>query len=157
MALHILALTLQLAAPPAVPAAVVNVPRLIAESIDGKTAMAQLRALQSEKDKAIADRQARVKELSEARAQTAQIERARVELKRFTEDAQLDVAALDRQIQAEFEKKLRPVLSKIAEEDHIGILFEYPKQAISWFAPAVDITAKVIARLDAAARDQKKQ
>jgi hypothetical protein len=63
----------------------------------------------------------------------------------------------DRQIQAEFEKKLRPVLSKIAEEDHIGILFEYPKQVIIWFAPAVDITAKVIARLDAAARDEKKQ
>jgi Skp family chaperone for outer membrane proteins len=158
--LILLALLLQPPAPPApptVPAAIVNVPRLIAESIDGKAATAQLQAFQADRQRAIADRQAALKRLSDSRAVAAEIERAQVELRRLTEDAQLDVAALDRQVQADFEKKLRPVLNKIAEEDHIGILFEYPQQMIVWAAPAVDITAKVIERLDAAAKGTMKK
>ena len=60
-------------------------------------------------------------------------------------------------MQLEFDKKLRPVLNTIVEEEHIGILFEYPQQLIVWAAPAVDITAKVIERLDAAAKDDQKK
>ena len=156
--LILLALSLRLPAPPAppvVPAAVVNVPRLIAESIVGKATTAQLRAFQADMQKGIADKQAALKRLNDARALPAQIERAQLELRRFTEDAQLDVAALDRQMQLEFDKKLRPVLNTIVEEEHIGILFEYPQQLIVWAAPAVDITAKVIERLDAAAKDDQ--
>ena len=67
----------------------------------------------------------------------------------------MDFAALDRQVQQEFDKRLRPVLNQIAEEEHIGILFEYPQQVIVWVAPAVDITTKVIERLDAASKDKK--
>jgi len=157
MTFLILALTLQLAAPPAMPAAIVNVSRLIAESIDGKTATARLQALQTEKQKAIAERQAALKRLNDSRALPAQVARAQVELQRFTEDAQVDVAALDRQVRSEFEKKLRPVLNKIVEEERIGILFEYPQQLIVWAAPAVDITARVLERLDAAAREENKK
>jgi Skp family chaperone for outer membrane proteins len=155
--LVLVAWLLQAPAPPLVPAAIVNVPRLIAESVVGKAATAQLQAFQAEKQKAIADRQAALKRMSESRALRSQIERAQVELQRFTEDAQVDVAALDRQVQLEFEKKLRPVLTKFAEEEHIGILFEYPQQLIVWIAPAIDITERVIERLDAAAKEDKRQ
>jgi Skp family chaperone for outer membrane proteins len=155
-ALFLLGLFLQLPAPPETPAAIVNVPRVVAESVVGKAVTARLQAFQSEKQRAIADRQATLKRLSDSRALQAQIDRAQVELQRFAEDAQVDVEALDRQVQLEFEKKLRPVLTKIVEEDHIGILFEYPQQLIVWVAPAIDITAKVIERLDAAEKQDKK-
>jgi Skp family chaperone for outer membrane proteins len=156
--LMLLALSLQLAVSPAapvVPSAVVNIPRLIAESIDGKAATAQLQAFQGEKQRAIADKQATLRRLNESKTLPAQIQRAQLELQRFTEDAQVDFAALDRQVQQEFDKRLRPVLNQIAEEEHIGILFEYPQQVIVWVAPAVDITSKVIERLDAASKDKK--
>ena len=136
---------------PALPAAIINVPRLLAESID-KAATAHVRALQAEKQQVLAEKQAELKRLNDVRAVKARVERAQVELQRLAEDAQLDVAALDRQVQLKFDKKLRPVLNKIIEEDHIGILFEYPQQLIVWAAPTVDITAKVIERLDAATK-----
>ena len=154
--LILLAFVLQLPMRPEIPVAIVNVPRVIAESVAGKAATAQLQALQTEKQKAIAEKQATLKRLSDSSALQSQIERAQIELQRFTEDARVDVRALDRQVQAAFEKKLRPVLDKIAEERHIGILFEYPQQLIVWVAPTVDITATVIERLDAAEKEEKK-
>ena len=37
-----------------------------------------------------------------------------------------------------------------AEEEHIGIIFEVPHQTIVWVSPAIDVTSKVIERLEAA-------
>ena len=156
--LILLALSLQLptpAAPPVVPSAVVNVPRLVAESIVGKALSEQLQAFQSTTREALTEKRAALDKLSASKALPAQIERARIELQRFTEDAQVDYAALSRQLQLELDTKLRPVLSKIAVEEHIGILFEYPQPSIVWTTPAVDITAKVIECLDAAAKEKK--
>jgi Skp family chaperone for outer membrane proteins len=151
----LLALSLQLPALADLPTAVVNVQRLIAESIPGKAATAQLRAAQTQKQKEIADKQAELQQLNRATALPARIEKAQVELRRLTEDAQAELAALDRQLQDEFDKKLRPVVANIAEEEHIGIIFEYPHQLIVWAAPSIDITTKVIARLDAEAKEKK--
>jgi Skp family chaperone for outer membrane proteins len=154
----LLTLSLQLptpAAPEMAPSRVVNVPRLIAESIVGKAATAQLRAFRVEQQKGIADKQSALQKLNQSRAASTQIERARLELERATQDAEVDLAALNKQMQEELNRRLRPVLNKIAEEDHIGIIFEYPQELIVWIAPSIDITAKVIERLDAASKDQK--
>jgi len=46
-------------------------------------------------------------------------------------------------------------VAQIAEEDHIRVIFEYPQALIVWVAPSLDITAKVIERLDAASTENK--
>ena len=145
----LLALSLQLSPLPDSPPAIVNVPRLVQESALGKAATAQLRTVQTEKQKAIAEKQAEVQQLSRSSAPPARVQRAQVELQRLTQDAEAELAALDRQLQKEFDKKLRPIIAKIAEEEHIGIIFEYPQQLLLWSSPSIDVTAKVIARLDA--------
>jgi len=151
----LLALSLQLPSLPDSPPAIVNVPRLVRESALGKAATAQLRAAQTQKQKAIAEKQAEVQQLSRSSAAPGRVQRAQIELERLTQDAEAELAALDQQLQKEFDRKLRPIVAQIAEEEHIGIIFEYPQQLILWASPAVDVTAKVIARLDAEATQKK--
>ena len=78
-----------------------------------------------------------------------------MELQRLTQDAEAELAALNEQLQAEFDKKLRPIVADIAREDHIGILFQYPQQLILWASPSIDVTAKVLARLEAETKEKK--
>jgi Skp family chaperone for outer membrane proteins len=136
------------------PIGILNVPRLVAESIDGKAATAQLKALQLEREKGIADKRSALARLNQSKALPAQIERAQLDLQRVTQDAELDLAALQRDLQVEFDKKLRPVLNQVAGEEHIGIIFQYPAPVISWIVPSMDVTSKVIERLDAAAKEK---
>jgi Skp family chaperone for outer membrane proteins len=151
----LLALSLQLPSLADPPPAVVNVPRLVRESALGKAATAQLQAAQTQAQQAIAEKQAEVQQLSRSSAPPARVQRAQVELQRLTQDADAALAALDQQLQKEFDKKLRPIVAKIAEEEHIGIIFEYPQQLILWASPSIDVTAKVIARLDAEVHEKK--
>ena len=152
----LLALSLQSPTAPELPTAVVNIPRLLAESTAGKAAAAQLKTFQAEKQKALSDKQAEVQKLVAAKAPSPQIEKAQRELQRLAQDAEAELTDFDRQLQEEFGKKLRPVVAQIAAEDHIGIIFVYPQQLILWAAPRVDITSKVIARLDAALKEPAK-
>ena len=151
--LLLLSLQLPLLSDP--PAAIVNVQRLMEESAVGKAATAQLRTFQTQKQKAIADKQAEVQQLRRSATPAARVERAQLELQRLTQDAEAELKALDQQLQEEFSKKLRPVVAQIAEEEHIGILFQYPQPLIVWVSPANDITAKVLARLDAETKEKK--
>ncbi len=151
----LIALSLQAPAASDLPTAVVNIPRLVTESLVGKAAAAELKAFQAENQRALSDKQAELQKLAAAKAGASQLDKARLELQRMTQDAEAEMADLDRKLQEEFANRLRPVVAKIAEEDHIGIIFEYPQEMIVWVAPALDITTKVIARLDAASRDKK--
>jgi Skp family chaperone for outer membrane proteins len=153
--LIVMALSLQAAPAGNLPPAVINVQRLIAESTIGRSATARLRALQSEKQKAIADKQANLQQLTRSAALRRQIDKAQLELQRLTEDAEAELAALDQQLRDELSRKLRPIVAKLAEEEHIGIIFEYRQQAIVWVSPSVDVTATVIERLDAESKNQK--
>jgi Skp family chaperone for outer membrane proteins len=156
MIFHILlALSLQASALSDTPTAVVNIQRLVAESTLGKAATAQLRAFQTQKQKIIADKQAEVQQLNRSGAVRTRIEKAQLELQRLTQDAETELAALDRQLQEEFSKKLRPVIAQIAIEEHIGIILELPQQMILWVSPSADVTAKVIERLEAETKEKK--
>jgi Skp family chaperone for outer membrane proteins len=156
MIFHILlALSLQASPLSDPPTAVVNIQRLVAESTLGKAATAQLRAFQTQKQKIIADKQAEVQQLNRSGAVRTRIEKAQLELQRLTQDAETELAALDRQLQEEFSKKLRPVIAQIAIEEHIGIILELPQQMILWVSPSADVTAKVIERLEAETKEKK--
>src|SRR5438093_4550142 len=97
MLLPAILLTVQTVAPqpPVIPIAVVNVPRLVAESIAGKAASAAVDALRTEKNKAIAEKQSAVQALMQKKALRIDIERAQVELQRMNEDAASDLGSLN--------------------------------------------------------------
>jgi len=151
----LLALALQPPAAVDVPVMIVNVPRLIAESMAGKTATARLQAFQIEKQKVLTDKQVEVQRLAATKVAVAQFEKAKLELERMTQDVQAEVTDLDRTLNDEFARRLRPIVAEIAEHDHVGVVLEYPQQMIFWVSPSVDITSKVIERLDAAANEKK--
>jgi Skp family chaperone for outer membrane proteins len=152
----LLAIQVSVPAPPVVPIAIVNNPRLVSESTLGKAASARMDALRKEKEKAIADKRVAIQGMTQKNAPPADIERAQVDLQRMAQDADSDVKALNDQLQREFARKVGPILKQILEEDHIGVILEFPNpQLILWVDPSVDITTKVIQRLDTAEKAGK--
>jgi Skp family chaperone for outer membrane proteins len=143
----LLALQVAAAAPTGRPIAMVNMPRLVAETAAGKAATARIDALRKEKEKAVADKRAAIDALKQRNAPAAELERAERDLERMARDAEAELTALNSQLQGEFTRVVAPILKQILEEDHIGVIFEYPSPLVVWLDPSTDITAKVIQRL----------
>jgi Skp family chaperone for outer membrane proteins len=145
-----LLLALQLSTEMAFPPAILNLQRLMAESIEGKAVIAKLETARTEHLKTLESKRAEVNELIKKKAAAASIQRSQVELERMAEDADAQLTDLQRALQVDFFKKVEPVASQIAVEDKLGILFTFPNPNIVWTGPSVDITTKVIQRLNEA-------
>jgi Skp family chaperone for outer membrane proteins len=143
-----LLLALQLSTEMAFPPAILNLQRLMAESIEGKAVIAKLEAARTEHLKNLEGKRAEINQLIEKKAAAASIERSQVELGRMTEDANAQMTEMQRALQVDFFKKVEPIASQIAVEDKLGMLFTFPNPNIVWTGPSVDITAKVIQRLN---------
>jgi Skp family chaperone for outer membrane proteins len=77
-------------------------------------------------------------------------EKSRVAFDRFQQDAQAEVAAMQQQIDAEFQLKLRPIVDEISREKGLHFVFGIEQASmVSWWSPAVDISDEVVKRLDA--------
>ena len=134
--------------------------RAFAESADGKATLARLTALQNEKARAIDERN-RALQLQEqaldrsaailnesARAQkAAEVERFRVDVQRFVEDAQAELMGIQRDAENAFVLKLRPALTKVAQDRGLHIVFNLDESQVVWFDPVVDITVDVVKQL----------
>jgi outer membrane protein len=144
------------------------VQRVINESTDGKASSAKVQALNqkkvnelNEKQKALQTAQTKLQQggdllKDEARDQLAKdIERMNRDIQRFTQDAQTEVQDLQADLQVEFQKKLAPIIQQIATEKGLHMIVG-PESPILWADPALDITAEVIKRLDAAAAAAQK-
>jgi Skp family chaperone for outer membrane proteins len=145
-----LLLLLQISAELAFPPAILNLQRVIAESVEGKAIIAKFEAARIEHEKVLSAKRAEIQTLIEKKATAATVERSQVELQRMTEDAEVQLSDLQRALQVDFFKKVEPLAIQIAAEDKLGILFTFPNPNIIWTAPTVDITLKLIERLDAA-------
>jgi outer membrane protein len=144
--------------------ALINIQRLAAESAEGKAANAKVQALQQQRLNELNERNkqlialqqqlesgANVLSVAAAADLQRKIERAQTDLQRFTEDAQAEVTNLTTQLQAEFEQKLTPVISAIAKERQLHLIFSMADAGLVWGDPALDITGEVIARFNAQA------
>ena len=159
----------QPAPPPVVPFqaglryAYVNVQQIAATSVDGKGFNAKVQALQEQKVKEIQDKnkalQAAQQKLEQggsvlsdtARVQLqADIERQNRDLQRATEDAQQEVTALTQTLQAEFERRLTPILDRVAKEKGLHFVFSAAESGLAWADPSLDLTSDVIKAYDAA-------
>ena len=137
--------------------------RIANESADGRVATTRIQALQqkkaaelNEKNKQLATAQQKLEKEGSVMSLTAQsdlqkqVERLNLEVQRFTQDAQQEVQDLQQQLQSEFQQRLEPVLQAVAQEKGLQFVFNGPDAGLVWADAALDISADVIRRLDAA-------
>lgn len=137
--------------------------RVANESADGRVATTRLQALQQKKAAELNERNKQVQALQQKLEKEGpvmsvaaqgdlqkQIEKINVEIQRFTQDAQAEVNELQAQLQEEFQQRLGPVLQAVAEEKGLQFIFNGPEAGLVWADTALDITADVIRKLDAA-------
>jgi outer membrane protein len=134
--------------------------RAFSESAEGKAGLARVEALRTEKTREIENRnrtlQTREQSLEqstgvlspEARIQrTNELEKFRIDLQRFIQDAQADVTGLQRDVESAFLVKLKPVVERVAKEKQLQLIFNLDADPIVWSDPSFDITNEVITQL----------
>lgn len=137
--------------------------RIANESADGRVATTRIQALQQKKAAELNERNKQLtalqqkleKEGSVMSASASgdlqkQIEKLTVEQQRFTQDAQAEVQELQQELQQEFQQRLEPVLSQVATEMGLQFVFNGPDAGLVWADSALDISAEIIRKLDAA-------
>lgn len=151
------------ASPPDTKYAFVNISRVAAESAGGKTFAARVAALNERKINELNEK-TKTLQIAQQKADVAasvmnrdalaqlqkEIERQHLDIQRFTEDAQAEVQDLEAQLQAEFERRLSPILQQIAIARGLHLLFSVGDSGLVWADSSLDITAEVIQTFDAA-------
>jgi Skp family chaperone for outer membrane proteins len=79
-------------------------------------------------------------------------DRSRVAFERFQQDAQAEIERMQTSFDADFRVKLAPVIDAVSREKGLHFVFGLEQAAIVWWSPAVDISADVVTRLDAATK-----
>jgi outer membrane protein len=141
--------------------AYIYVQRILEQSAEGKAATARIGALQQkklaelgERNKALEAAQQRVNSPSlndTARAQAQkEVERLQVEIQRAQQDAQSELDDLRAQLNADFERKLGPIIQQVVTEKDVQVLFSRENAGVVWSDLALDLTSEVIKRFDAA-------
>lgn len=143
--------------------AYINIQRIANESAEGKAATAKVQALNqkkvtelNEKNKSLQADQQKLQQGGTVMSDAARtdlekkIERQQVDIQRATQDAQQEVQELQQDLQAEFQRKLMPIVQRVAEERGIHVLFSAADSGIVWADSGLDITADVIKQFDAA-------
>jgi outer membrane protein len=134
--------------------------RAFSESEIGKAAIARLTALQDEKAQQIDERNKALQTeeqtlqqsaplLSDtARAQrTQELEKFRLDVQRFIEDAQAEVTGVQRDTETAFLARLKPAVERVAQEKKLQIVFNLDAGSILWADSSLDITPEVIEQL----------
>ena len=143
--------------------AYLDIQRVAAESAEGKVSTARVQALNQKKvaelndlnKKLQADQQklqaqgAMLNEAARAELERA-IDRQQKELQRSQQDAQEEVQQLQTDLQNTFQGKLYPIIQQVVAEKGIEMLFSQRDSGIVFANPALDLTADVIKRFDAA-------
>lgn len=112
--------------------AYVNVQYIAANSAEGKVANGRVNALIQKKQTEMA---------AQKTPQDSQ---------KFQQAAQAEVQKLQADLQAEFQRKLGPVLQQLAQEKHLSVLLSAADAGLIWAEPGLDLTAEAIRRFDAA-------
>lgn len=136
--------------------------RAFAESAEGKAGIARLSALEDKQTREIAARnkalEAREQALAassavlsaEARAQQSrEVEKFRVDIQRFIQEAQAELVGTQREIEGAFLGKLRPAVEQVARTRQLRLVVNLDADSVVWIDPAIDITSDVVKQLAA--------
>jgi outer membrane protein len=135
--------------------------RILEESAEGKAATAKIGALQQkklaelgERNKMLEAAQQKVNSpsLSDAARAQAQkeVDKLQIEIQRAQQDAQAELDELRSELNADFERKLGPIIQQLVAEKDVQVLFSRENAGMLWSEPGLDLTAEVIKRFDAA-------
>ena len=135
--------------------------RAFAMSSDSKAAQAKLTALEAERGKELAARNAKLKDMQVAlergaavlgetarRQREVEVERFEIDTKRFLEDAQAEFLGIRRASENTFFTKLRPALDAVAKERGYLFVLNEDSGLLAWANPALDITPDVVKRMN---------
>ena len=145
--------------------AYIDLARVAGESIDGQAANLRVQTLSEQKLQVLEGRtvelQANQQKLqqnasvmsAEAQLQLQrEIDRLNIEVQRMTQDAETEIADLQQSLQIEFQQKLVPAIDRVAASMGLQFIFSAGDGGLIWAAPALDITADVVAELDKASQ-----
>jgi Skp family chaperone for outer membrane proteins len=143
--------------------AYVNLQALTSLSVEGKAAAT---AFQNETKRKQTEAEAKAKKMqadqqrleasgsvmsADARATLEKdIERQQREGERFEQDAQAELNDLQQKLQAEYNKKLFPVLEQLSRDYQLQLLFSAAESGLIWAEPGLDLTLEAVKRMDAA-------
>ena len=138
--------------------------RAFAESPDGKAAETRLSTLQADKERAVAEKTKAIQAEEQALESGAtvlsqavllqrgkELEKLKIDVQRFIEDAQAELTGLQREIQTAFLAKLTPAVEQVAKERNLQFVLNADQGTIVWADASFDITAEVIQRMAVAA------
>ena len=134
--------------------------RAFAESAVGKAGIARLAALEDKQAKEIATRNQTLRSQEQAleqngailnpdaRArQTREVERFRIDVQRFIQEAQAELVSTQHEIESAFLAKLRPAVERVAKAKQLQLVVNVDADSVVWSNPALDITAEVVKEL----------
>jgi Skp family chaperone for outer membrane proteins len=137
--------------------------QIAAQSKEGQAAQARVNRLTTQRQNEIGDKQ-KAMQANQQKLQTGgnllsdtaraalerDIERQQRDLERLQQDAQTDINELTQEVQADFNKKLFPVLEKLAADKGLHMLFSATDAGLIWAADGLDLTAEAVKSLDSA-------
>lgn len=142
--------------------------RAFSESVDGKAGLARLHALEEKQSREIAEKNKALEsqELAlekndsvlsaQARAQkTREVERFRIDVQRFIQEAQAELVGAQREIETAFLAKLRPAVEQVAKAKELQLVVNLDGDGVIWADAAIDITPEVVKQLAAAEPPRK--
>jgi Skp family chaperone for outer membrane proteins len=134
--------------------------RAFSESPEGKTGITRLKELQEKsareieaRNKALQSREQALEQSlgilnQETRDQrTRELEKFRLDVQRFIQDAQANVLDVQRDIESAFTIRLKPALEAVAKANKLQLILNLDTEALLWADPALDITADVVKQL----------
>ena len=145
--------------------AYVDLQRIAQTSAEGKAAATKIQALQKqklgeiqEKNKVVEDLRKKLEQggtvlSDQARGQIEKdIDRTSRELQFMQENARAEAEQLERELNAEFQRKLNPILEQVAKDKGLQMLFSIRDNGAVWADTGLDLSAEVIKRFDEATK-----
>ena len=142
--------------------AFVDLQRVAAESVEGQAANAKVQELSEQKLAEIEEKnttlQASQQKLQQGltvlspdvRLQLQRdIDKMLLDIERFSQDADVEVGALQQTLQIEFQQKLLPVIDQVATEKQLESIFSVGDSGLVWAASSLDLTDEIIRQFDA--------
>jgi outer membrane protein len=143
--------------------AVIDVRRLVTDSVAGKEALAKLKTLQEQKVAEAKSKQEAIdalrKRLNEGRLSLAddkiaelekQLEDQVTSYRRFQEDAERELNKTQEQSFAEIERRVAPIIEQAGREGGYTLIFNKYQSGLVYADEAADITSDIVRRFDAA-------
>jgi Skp family chaperone for outer membrane proteins len=143
--------------------AYIDIQAVASQSATGKEASQKLQALQQKKVAEIGEKNKQLQALQSKLQQGGSVlnESARSQLEKDIDKLQRDIQFsqqnaqaefndLQNELQADFQKKLMPIIEQVANEKGLLMVFSIRDSGIAWAEPGLDVSDEVAKKLDAA-------